>query len=133
MKYIYVFPVEKFRKDADDKTIIRAWKNGNAERYTVERFTELINGDAFDDTHHWVRAIDDNEDFFEISRLHRDDLEGIGYNTNRIDDSEMKKLASKLGDDYCEQLFWNSLPILADALGIPKRRAKFIRNRNNTN
>jgi hypothetical protein len=124
MKYIYVFPLEKFRKDAGDETIIRAWKNGEAGRYTVERFTELINDDDFCDENNWVRAIDDNEGFFEISRLHRDDLESIGYNTSEVDDSVMKKLASKLGDDYCNQLFWNSLHILADVLDIPKRRAK---------
>ena len=71
MKYIYVFPLEKFRKDADDETIIRAWKGGDAERYSVESFTELINNDDFCDVNNWVRAIDDNEGFFEISRLQR--------------------------------------------------------------
>jgi hypothetical protein len=122
MKYIYVYPNEKFERNADDETIIRAWKNGDAKRYTIEDFTDLINDDDFCDVNSWVRSIDDDEGYFGISSLHRDDLEGIGYNTSRVDDSVMKTLASKLGDDYCEQLFWNSLPILADALGIPKRK-----------
>jgi hypothetical protein len=30
------------------------------------------------------------------------------------------KLAEKLADDYCEQLFWGSLEIIADYLKIPK-------------
>jgi hypothetical protein len=122
MKYIYVFSLEKFERNAEDEILIRAWKNGEAERYTVEDFAELINDDDFCDVNNWVRAMDDDEGFFEISCLHRDDLEGIGYDTSRVDDSDMKKLASKLGDDYCEQLFWNSLPILADVLGIPKQK-----------
>ncbi|MDR2628282.1 MAG: hypothetical protein LBC40_09640 [Dysgonamonadaceae bacterium] len=121
MKYIYVFLLEKGEKDTDDETIIRAWKNGNAERYSVEEFTERINKGAFDDVHHRVRAIDDNGGFFEISLLHRDDLEHIGYDTSLVDDSLMQNLASKLGDDYCDQLFWDSLSVLAGLLGIPER------------
>jgi hypothetical protein len=65
--------------------------------------------------------MEEDEVFFEISSLYRDDLEHLGYDASRVDNSVMRKLASKLGDDYCEQLFWNSLPILADALGIPRR------------
>jgi hypothetical protein len=81
----------------------------------------IINEDDLCNVNNRVRAIDDDEGFFEISLLHRDDLESISYDTGGVDDSLMKKLASKLGDDYCEQLFWNSLTILADALGIPKK------------
>jgi hypothetical protein len=124
MKYIYVFPTEKFERNADDHTIIRAWKNGEAERYTPEEFAELTNNENFCDVSNWIRVMDDDEGFFEISLLHRDDLEHIGYDTSRTDDSVMKKLASKLGDDYCEQLFWNSLPIIADALGIPQKESR---------
>jgi cytochrome c553 len=121
MKHIYVFPIEKFERDADNETIIRAWKDGEARRYTPEEFAELINDEDFCDVSHWVRAVDDDEDFFEISTLHRDDLEHAGYDASRVDDSVMRKLASKLSDDYCEQLFWNSLPIIADSLGIPQK------------
>jgi hypothetical protein len=122
MKYMYVFPAGKFERNTDDNTIIRAWKNGEAERYTPEEFAELINDEYFCNVSNWVRVMDDDDEgFFEISLLHRDDLEHIGYDASRADDSVMKKLASKLGDDYCEQLFWNSLPIIADALGIPQK------------
>jgi hypothetical protein len=123
MKYIYVYPNEKFDRNADDETILRAWKEGEAERYTPEEFAELINDEMFCDVNHWVRAIDEDESYFAISGLHRDDLEHIGYNASHVDDSVMKKLASKLGDDYCEQLFWGSLPVIADALRIPKRKS----------
>ena len=121
MKYIYVYPNEKFEKNVDNETIIRAWEEGEAERYTPEKFTELINDDDFCDVANWIRVIDEDESYFEISCLHRYDLEYVGYDTSQVDNSVMKKLASKLGDDYCEQLFWNSLPIIADCMGIPKR------------
>ena len=124
MKYIYIFPVKTFERNADNETIIRAWKNGEAERYTPEGFAALINDDEFCEVNYWVRVIDDNEGFFEISSLHRDDLESIGYDTSRVDDSDMKTLASKLGSDYCEQLFWGSLPIIANYLKIPMRKNK---------
>ena len=124
MKYIYVYPNEKFERNADNETVLRAWKEGEAERYTPEEFAELINDEQFCDISNWVRVIDENESYFEISSLHRDDLESIGYDTRGVDDSVMKKLASKLSDDYCEQLFWCSFPIIADYLGIPMREEK---------
>jgi len=119
MKYIYIFPVETFERNADDETVIRAWKDGEAKRYTPEDFAALINDEEFCDATNWVRVIDDDEGYFQISSLHRDDLESIGYDTSRVDDSDMKTLAAKLGSDYCDQLFWDSLPIIADHLGIP--------------
>jgi hypothetical protein len=124
MKNIYVLPKEKFERDADNETIIRAWKDGEAECYSTESFAETINDDDFCDQLNWVRVIDEDEGYFEISSLHRDDLEEIGYDTSKVDDSVMKTLASKLGSDYCDQLFWGSLPIIADYLGIPKKRKR---------
>ena len=58
---------------------------------------------------------------FSISRLSREDLEQKGFDTSDVDDKTMEKLASKLGDDYCEQLFWISLEIIAESMGIPRR------------
>ena len=75
----------------------------------------------FDEVNNWVRVIDENEGSFEVSSVHREDLEYIGYDVKQVDDGTMQTLASKLGDDYCEQLFWGSLSIIADGLGIPKK------------
>jgi hypothetical protein len=133
MKYIYVYPVDKFNRNADDATIIRAWKEGDAKRYTPESFAELINDEDFNEIENWVRVIDDDEGYFQISCVHRDDLESIGYDTGRVDDSTMKTLASKLGDDYCDQLFWNSLPIIADHLGIPEKKKRKINHNRKLN
>ncbi len=57
---------------------------------------------------------------FPITSVCRADLESIGFDTSGVDDATMKELAEKLADDYCEQLFWSSLKILADCLNIPK-------------
>lgn len=32
----------------------------------------------------------------------------------KLTDSQMERLASKLANDYCEQLYWSSLEILGD-------------------
>jgi hypothetical protein len=38
-----------------------------------------------------------------------------------VDDDIMTKLASKMADDYCTQLFWVQLPIIAEYLGIKEK------------
>ena len=58
---------------------------------------------------------------FVISEVSREDLEEVGFDTSEVSDETMKKLAGKLGDDYCEQLFWTSLKIIAEYMGIPKK------------
>ena len=61
---------------------------------------------------------------FVISEVSREDLEYLGYDTSYVSDSTMERLASKLGDDYCDQLFWISLDVIAgECLGIPKKRS----------
>jgi hypothetical protein len=58
---------------------------------------------------------------FLITSVCRADLENIGFDASGVDDATMRELAGKLADDYCEQLFWGSLEILAEHLKIPKR------------
>ena len=57
---------------------------------------------------------------FVISVLSRADLEALGFDVSNVDDDTMQRLADKLGDDYCEQLFSSSLKILAEYFEIPK-------------
>ena len=61
------------------------------------------------------------EKSFEITSICKEDiihafdnsdkeiLEIIKQRVAGMNDSDMKKLASKMADDYCEQLFWDSL------------------------
>lgn len=59
---------------------------------------------------------------FIIAHVSRADLEFIGYDTSEVSDEDMKYLAKKLGNDYLDQLFWSSLPIIVDYLEIPKKQ-----------
>ena len=56
---------------------------------------------------------------FPITSLCREDLlnEEVGFSRSkalRVTDSQMRRIASKLSDDYHNQLFWNSLHIIAE-------------------
>ena len=62
------------------------------------------------------------KDSFVISRVSREDLEAIGFDTSNVSDSTMERLASRLGDDYCNQLFWISLDIMAEYFEIPRKK-----------
>ena len=63
---------------------------------------------------------------FVITRVSRGDLKAIGFDTSEVSDETMEYLAKKLGDDYCEQLFWSSLEIIAEYLEIPKKESQEI-------
>ena len=59
--------------------------------------------------------------FFQVTSVCRDDLRGRGFDVSKVTDSELNQLASKLSDDYCEQMYWISLDIIAEeGLEIPK-------------
>jgi hypothetical protein len=58
---------------------------------------------------------------FPVTTVCRADLESIGFDAGGVPDATMKELAQKMADDYCDQLFWSSLEILAENLRIPKR------------
>ena len=60
--------------------------------------------------------------YFPITSVHRDDLDGLGYDANTIDDATMMRLADKMANAYLDSAFWIDLPIIADRLEIPKKK-----------
>lgn len=60
------------------------------------------------------------KEWFQITCVHRDDLIEAGFDGDAVDDTIMERLASKMSDDYVEQLFWIHIGIIAEDLGIPK-------------
>jgi len=122
MIYTYVYPVEGFDRTIADDSLLKAYLNREGvERYTLEKFAEALNDDVINLVTHWVRMIDDDRDYYPISSLHIDDLIFQGFDVSKVTESNMKRLADKLSDDYCEQLFWGSLNIIADGMGIPRK------------
>jgi len=65
----------------------------------------------------------EKDTFFIIARLHRDDIKQALHDHDKLtseaeervenlSDADMELLAKKMGNDYIEQLFWDSLYIL---------------------
>lgn len=69
---------------------------------------------------------------FRITSIAYEDIEHINeegdeeyiYNVGEITYDQMETLARKMGEDYCEQLFWIHLPTIMDILEFPKVRRK---------
>ena len=74
-----------------------------------------------------VSDVSQKQEFFKITSVSRDDLEARGFDTESIDDSNMSTLARKMGDDYCTQLFWDSMEIIAEILGFPRKWDKWFK------
>jgi len=72
-----------------------------------------------------IQRIEADLNYFPITYVHRDDLEAKGFNASKVDDDDMAELAGKLSNDYQEQLFWESLVIIADILNFPKAKNIF--------
>ena len=65
---------------------------------------------------------DRQQEYFPITSVHRNDLDGLGYDTSEVDDETMTNLASKMADAYCDEDFWIDLPIIADHHDIPQKK-----------
>lgn len=133
MKSVYVIHVDlldemekPFNEMTDEEVIALCKADKDCENHdwfeSVEAFAAAFNTEeCFSQNMAYMRIVDDDKDSFPIASVSRADLEDKGYDTSEVDDATMKRLASKMGDDYCEQLFWEHLPIMADYLEIPKK------------
>ena len=67
---------------------------------------------------------DNDEGFFVITRVHRDDLVQAGFpedKVNELTDDQMRKLAELMANGYLEDLFWVQIDILlTDYFGLEK-------------
>lgn len=59
---------------------------------------------------------------FQITSICREDLEEVGFDASKVDDSQMKQIASKLADAYLDNGFWVDLPIIAEHYGLTRKR-----------
>ncbi len=123
-----------FIEDVDTELLAEKY-NGEEEKYIKDNY-ELKEGFSWDYIVNTLYVKEDEDprevnfeeldekpkEFFEITSVSREDLEAKGFDTSKVSDEQMEELADKMADDYCEQLFWNSLYILAELQGIPKRK-----------
>lgn len=121
---IYVIDIDCLSDDAgtthytelsDEEFITESELQGSVYG-SLEQFQLAFNQSEVNTNNQVIRIIEDKQAFAILS-LSRDDLKKIVPNDkirNSIPDYFMERIASKLGDDYCEQLFWSSLKIIAE-------------------
>ena len=64
--------------------------------------------------------------YFQITVIHRDDLQSLGFDAAKVSDADMESLAGKMADDYCNQLFWESMELIAEeVVKIPRAKMPF--------
>ena len=96
-------------------------------RELYQRLREYFNNlpEPTEEEKQFIRKL--NAGYFPITSVHRDDLEGKGFDVKKISDDDMQNLAKKMANDYYEQLFWLSMEIIAgEILGFPKVKIKDI-------
>lgn len=59
---------------------------------------------------------------YPISVLSEEDIEKLGYKVDDYDRKKLPHMADKLGEWYCEQLFWDNLDQLACLAGFEKMK-----------
>ena len=59
---------------------------------------------------------------FIVSILSREDFEEVGFDASNVDDETIQRIADKLGDLFCDQMFWPALVYLATDHKIPHRK-----------
>ena len=74
----------------------------------------------------------DNQEMFPVTYVSIEDIihafrdsdmfEQVKKKVKTMDNSDMTYLAGKLADDYCEQLFWDSLKIIFEERFISNER-----------
>jgi lipoate synthase len=67
-----------------------------------------------------LAELKDKLTFFYITSVSRDDLESYGFDISNVDDATMEELANRMADHYCDQLFWDSMEIIAESMGIER-------------
>lgn len=112
-----------FNKLSNHEVIDLCEKDENREHHDVFNSIDELSAhwnteEILYPSHSYMRVIKEE---FPISCLSREDLEEKGFDTSNVDDATMERLASKMGDDYNEQMFWDVLPIHANYMDIPLR------------
>lgn len=58
---------------------------------------------------------------FPITSVCRDDLTRYNIDIDKVTDSDMACIADKMCDDYCDQLYWESLGVIVnECMSLPK-------------
>lgn len=129
-----VFNSGTFRREElnkkSERELWQLWEadddQAQVQMFYLDEFSCAFNDEEVSDQD-WLYFVDldnikeQNRESFPITSVSRGDLDAKGFDTSEVDDATMERLASKMADDYCEQLFWSSMEIIAEYMDIPKK------------
>lgn len=90
----------------------------------VEKALDVLENYKLFSPHSHAEELLKEEGFFYVTSVHRDDLEERGFDVSGVTDDQMKRLASRMCDDYCMQLFFDSMDLLAGEMGFPHKKVE---------
>ena len=61
-------------------------------------------------------------DEFPIAYLSREDFEAKGWDTSKLDNSDMEYIARKMGETFIENQYWSDIKYFAEYFGLPKKK-----------
>lgn len=61
-------------------------------------------------------------DEFPIANLSREDFEAKGWDTSKLDNSDMEYIARKMGETFIENQYWLNIEYFAEYFGLPKKK-----------
>lgn len=87
-------------------------------RQLLTDIKDFLENNSSEESAALIDRINSEQDFFIVTRLHRDDVLFQGVDVSKMDEDDMARLASKMSDDYCEQLFHLQIPIICESMGF---------------
>ena len=63
-------------------------------------------------------------DSFRIAGLSREDFQCKGFDTSKLDNSDMDYIARKMGETFIENQYWLDIEYFAEAFNLPKIEKK---------
>lgn len=60
-------------------------------------------------------------DEYPIASLSREDFEEKGWDTSKLDNSDMEYIARKMGESFIENQYWNDIEYFAERFGLPRK------------
>ena len=61
-------------------------------------------------------------DEFPIANLSREDFEAKGWDTSKLDNSDMEYIARKMGETFIENQYWLNIEYFAEYFGLPRKK-----------
>lgn len=125
---------EKNFRELTDEEVINLCKKDNSGRHIVcedlKQLERIWNGEDIEDIIYpenaYMRVIDEPQEFFPVSQVSRADLEYKGFDTSKVTDEQMKRIASRMDNIFLDEDYWLALVAAAKYLEIPR----YVKDRN---